>query len=142
MALPKGLSTCIQSLQAQLSVMDYQFQAKLLADSEHYDEPLRDKDILRDRLTPVRAGSADSHSVLRVAQACRWPVQSQLSALDDQFQAKLLAESERYEELLRDKEALNERWDEQNKQLLQQHEQLLEEVTADCDDKVQVSLIT
>ena len=69
-------------------------------------------------------------------------MQSQLSALDDQFQAKLLAESERYEELLRDKEALNERWDEQNKQLLQQHEQLLEEVTAECDDKVQVSLIT
>ena len=69
-------------------------------------------------------------------------MQSQLSALDDQFQAKLLAESERYEELLLDKEALNERWDEQNKQLLQQHEQLLEEVTADCGDKVQVSLIT
>lgn len=66
-------------------------------------------------------------------------MQSQLSALDDQFQAKLLAESERYEELLRDKGALNERWDEQNKQLLQQHEQLLEEVTAECDDKVQVS---
>ena len=65
-------------------------------------------------------------------------VQAQLSALDDQFQTKLAAEAERYEELLRDKEALNERWDEQNKQLLLQHERLLEEVTADCDAKVQV----
>ncbi len=64
--------------------------------------------------------------------------QAQLSALDDQFQTKLAAEAERYEELLRDKEALNERWDEQNKQLLLQHERLLEEVTADCDAKVQV----
>lgn len=65
-------------------------------------------------------------------------MQAQLSALDDQFQTKLAAEVERYDELLRDKEALNVRWDEQNKQLLLQHEHLLEAVTADCDAKVQV----
>ena len=66
-------------------------------------------------------------------------MQAQLSALDDQFQTKLAADAERYDVLLRDKEALNERWDEQNKQLLQQQEQLLEEVTAECEAKVQVS---
>ena len=65
-------------------------------------------------------------------------MQAQLSALDDQFQAKLVAEQERYDELLREKEALNDQWDEQNKQLLARHEQLLEEVTADCNAKVQV----
>ena len=52
LAPPKGLSTCIQSLQAQLSVMDYQLQAKLLADSVQNDEPLLDKDTPRYRLTP------------------------------------------------------------------------------------------
>ena len=67
-----------------------------------------------------------------------YTMQAQLSALDDQFQTKLAAEVERYDQLLRDKEALNVRWDEQNKQLLLQHERLLEEVTADCDAKVQV----
>lgn len=65
-------------------------------------------------------------------------MQAQLSALDDQFQAKLMAEQERYDELLRKKEALNDQWDEQNKQLLARHEQLLEEVTAECNARVQV----
>ena len=72
------------------------------------------------------------------SDVCISGAQAQLSALDDQFQTKLAAEAERYEELLRDKEALNERWDEQNKHLLLQHERLLEEVTADCDAKMQV----
>jgi hypothetical protein len=66
------------------------------------------------------------------------PLQAQLSALDDQFQAKLVAEQERYDELLREKEALNDQWDEQNKQLLARHDQLLEEVRVDCNAKMQV----
>ena len=64
-------------------------------------------------------------------------VQAQLSALDDQFQSKQLAEADKYEELSREKEALNESWDEQNRQLLAQHEQLLEEVTTDFTAKQQ-----
>ena len=66
-------------------------------------------------------------------------MQAQLSALDDQFQSKLLAEADKNEELSREKEALNESWDEQNRQLLAQHEQLLEELTADFAAKQQAS---
>lgn len=64
-------------------------------------------------------------------------VQAQLSALDDQFQARLAAETERQGELVREREALNARWDEQNRQLLQRHEQLLEEANADFTAQLQ-----
>ena len=77
--------------------------------------------------------------VIHSLQPCSHRVQAQLSTLDDQFQSKLLAEADKYEELLREKEALNESWDEQNRQLLVQHEQLLEEVTADFTAKQQAS---
>jgi hypothetical protein len=35
---------------------------------------------------------------------------SQLAALDGQYQSRMMAEVERYQQLLQEKEALNERW--------------------------------
>jgi hypothetical protein len=35
---------------------------------------------------------------------------SQLAALDAQYQSRMMAEVERYQQLLQEKEALNERW--------------------------------
>ena len=66
--------------------------------------------------------------------------QAQLAALDDQYQAKVLSEIQRYEELVRDKEALNAHWDDQTKQLVDSHDKLLQEVTDDFTAKLQVVL--
>jgi hypothetical protein len=64
--------------------------------------------------------------------------QAQLAALDDQYQAKVLTEIQRYEELVREKDALNARWDEQTQQLIESHEHILQEVTDDFTAKLQV----
>ena len=37
-------------------------------------------------------------------------LQAQLAALDGQYQQKIIAELERYQELVREREALNRRW--------------------------------
>ncbi len=37
-------------------------------------------------------------------------VQTQLAALDSQYQQKIIAEMERYQELIRDRDALNRTW--------------------------------
>lgn len=66
--------------------------------------------------------------------------QAQLAALDDQYQAKVLSEIQRYEDLVRDKEALNAHWDDQMKQLVDSHEKLLQDVTDDFTVKLQVNL--
>ena len=88
---------------------------------------------LHTQLSATELSTSQTH----VLKPCSHNAQAQLSALDDQFQSKLLAEADRYEELSREKEALNESWDEQNRQLLAQQEQLLEEVTADFTAKQQ-----
>lgn len=67
-------------------------------------------------------------------------MQAQLVALDEQFQAKVLAEIQRYEQLARDKDALNARWDEQTRQLVEQHEKLLEEVAREFTLKQQACI--
>jgi cilia- and flagella-associated protein 57 len=48
--------------------------------------------------------------------------QAQLTALDSQYQAKIMAEVERYQALAQAKEALNAKWDEQNATLVDAHE--------------------
>jgi hypothetical protein len=47
---------------------------------------------------------------------------AQLAALDAQYQAKIMAEVERYQALAQEKEALNGKWDEQNATLVEAHE--------------------
>ena len=44
-----------------------------------------------------------------------------------QYQHKIMAEVERYQQLMEEKELLNERWDEQNSLLVESHERLVQE---------------
>lgn len=50
--------------------------------------------------------------------------QQQLTALDSQYQAKIMSEVERYQALLQEKELLNHKWDEQNATLVEAHEKV------------------
>jgi CHAD domain-containing protein len=67
--------------------------------------------------------------------------QAQLAALDDQFQAKLLAEIHRYEGLVREKDALNTQWDEQTKHIIESHDRALEELMQEFALKQQVQYV-
>ncbi len=51
-----------------------------------------------------------------------------------------MAEVERYGELSRDKDAVNERWDEQNRLLLESQERLVREITEEYEAKLLVRL--
>ncbi|KIY91646.1 WD repeat-containing protein 65 [Monoraphidium neglectum] len=51
-------------------------------------------------------------------------------------QAKLMTEVERYSSLLQEKEALNERWDEQNALLVESHERVIAELTEEYEAKL------
>ena len=48
---------------------------------------------------------------------------------------------ERYQQLLREKEVLNERWDEQNSLLVESHERVVEELTGEFSDKLQQEMM-
>jgi len=63
--------------------------------------------------------------------------QTQLAALDDQYQSKVLSEIQRYEALVRDKDALNAQWDEQTRKLVESHDQLIQKVADDLNAKLQ-----
>ena len=56
--------------------------------------------------------------------------------LDSQYQTKVMAEVERYQALVQEKELLNERWDEQNGLLLDSHERVIAELTEDYEAKL------
>ena len=62
--------------------------------------------------------------------------QAQLAVLDTQYQAKIMAEVERYQALVPEKELLNERWDEQNGLLVDSHERVIAELTEDYEAKL------
>lgn len=47
-----------------------------------------------------------------------------------------MAEVERYQQLAQEKEALNERWDEQNSLLVESHERVIAELTEDYEAKL------
>ncbi len=42
--------------------------------------------------------------------------------MEAQYQQKIMSEVERYQQLMEEKELLNERWDEQNSLLVESHE--------------------
>ena len=50
----------------------------------------------------------------------------QMAALELQYQQKIMTEVERYQQLLQEKELLNERWDEQNSLLVESHERVIQ----------------
>ena len=81
-----------------------------------------------------------SHSPLTSCgfPAAALPEQAQLAALDDQFQARVLADAEARAALEREAEALNERWDAELRALAAQHEAALAEVAEDCTARQQV----
>jgi hypothetical protein len=62
--------------------------------------------------------------------------QQQLAALDAQYQAKIIAEVERYQTLLQEKELLNQKWDEQNATLVEAHEKVVQEITEELEAKL------
>ena len=64
--------------------------------------------------------------------------QAKLAALDTQYQAKIMGEVERYQELAREKELLTERWDQQNSLLVESHERVIQELTQEFEQKLQV----
>lgn len=66
---------------------------------------------------------------------------SQLAALDGQYQAKLMAEVERYQGLLLEKEALNVRWDEQNALLVEAHEHVVAELAEQGEARLAAQLL-
>ena len=66
------------------------------------------------------------------------PAQAKLAALDTQYQAKIMGEVERYQELAREKELLTERWDQQNSLLVESHERVVQELTQEFEQKLQV----
>jgi hypothetical protein len=47
-----------------------------------------------------------------------------------------MAEVERFQQLAQEKEALNERWDEQNSLLVESHERVIAELTEDYEAKL------
>ena len=64
-------------------------------------------------------------------------MQSQLTALDAQYQAKIMGEVERYQGLVKERDQLNTRWDEQNNLLVQSHERVIQDLTEEYDQKLQ-----
>lgn len=67
-----------------------------------------------------------------------YSAQAKLAALDTQYQAKIMGEVERYQELAREKELLTERWDQQNSLLVESHERVIQELTQEFEQKLQV----
>ena len=53
------------------------------------------------------------------------------------YQTKIMAEVEAHQKMEREKEELNEKWDEQNAQLVDGHERLVQELTDDYEYKLQ-----
>lgn len=62
--------------------------------------------------------------------------QQQLAALDSQYQAKIIAEVERYQALMQEKELLNHKWDEQNATLVEAHEKVVQEIAEEMEAKL------
>jgi len=62
--------------------------------------------------------------------------QQQLAALDSQYQAKIMAEVERYQALMQEKELLNHKWDEQNATLVEAHEKVVQEIAEEMEAKL------
>jgi cilia- and flagella-associated protein 57 len=62
--------------------------------------------------------------------------QQQLAALDMQYQGRIMAEVERYQALLQEKELLNHKWDEQNATLVEAHEKVVQEITEELEAKL------
>ncbi len=56
------------------------------------------------------------------------------------LQTRVMAELERYAELSREKDLLNERWDEQHTLLVESHERVVQEITEEYEARLQVSL--
>ena len=59
-----------------------------------------------------------------------WTADVSTNPLEAQYQQKIMTEVERYQQLMEEKELLNERWDEQNSLLVESHERLVQELTA------------
>ncbi len=74
----------------------------------------------------------------------RWPelgarrAQAALASLEAQHQGAMAAGTERLEGVLRDKAALNAKWDEQNHALVDGHERVVHEVTVEFEAKLAV----
>lgn len=64
--------------------------------------------------------------------------QAALTSLEAQHQGAMAAGTERLEGVLRDKAALNARWDEQNHALVEGHERVVHEVTVEFEAKLAV----
>ena len=54
------------------------------------------------------------------------------------MQTRIMAELERYAELSREKDLLNERWDEQHTLLVESHERVVQEITEEYEARIQV----
>ncbi|EIE19478.1 WD40 repeat-like protein, partial [Coccomyxa subellipsoidea C-169] len=114
---------------------EYNMRLKDVAMAERIKE-------LSDTLAAASQEQQAQYDLLQKANAClhRGKVageQAMLAALDDQYQSKVLLEIQRYEELVREKDALNTRWDEQTQELIASHERLLQEVSDDFTAKLQ-----
>lgn len=74
--------------------------------------------------------------IVRARVALQEKKQQQLAALDARYQTKIMAEVERYQTLLQEKELLNQKWDEQNATLVEAHERVVQEITEELEAKV------
>ena len=54
------------------------------------------------------------------------------------MQTRIMAELERFAELSREKDLLNERWDEQHTLLVESHERVVQEITEEYEARIQV----
>ena len=53
-----------------------------------------------------------------------------------------MGEVERYQELMQEKELLNQKWDEQNALLVESHERVIQELTEEYEAKLQEEQLT
>ncbi|KAK9834356.1 hypothetical protein WJX84_006234, partial [Apatococcus fuscideae] len=61
---------------------------------------------------------------------------AQAAAAEAQYQTRIMAELERYAELSREKDLLNERWDEQHTVLVESHERVVQEITQEYEIRI------
>lgn len=79
----------------------------------------------------------NSQETCSCCSCSRLMLQGQLTSLDGQYQAKIMGEVERYQGLVKERDQLNTRWDEQNNLLVQSHERVIQDLTEEYDQKLQ-----
>ena len=116
-------------MNAKIKDLTDQFQAELDGDKTRYEALAQTKNEQELKFEEELKASADA------------AVESRKTA-EETYQKNMLAEVERYQALASEKDSLNEKWDEQNTLLVERQERVIEELTEDSFDDVDIALFS